>query len=194
MPELEAAGRRWSVAPASNLLDALNAGGCRVPFSCRAGSCHACLVRVTAGEPADARPDALDAERREQGWRLACQCLVVQDLAVELFDPQRDGIPARVAACDWLGVRCCACAWNHNDRCATAPASTCCCGRGGRGPALLAGQPAGETPWLEFHIDCRAPGAFCNAARALVPGMRCAWASCAAARCTTTRPGMPGRC
>ncbi|MDV3444064.1 2Fe-2S iron-sulfur cluster-binding protein, partial [Pseudomonas otitidis] len=37
----------------------------------RAGSCHACLVRVTAGEPADARPEALDAERREQGWRLA---------------------------------------------------------------------------------------------------------------------------
>ncbi|EPN45970.1 hypothetical protein A244_24659, partial [Pseudomonas syringae pv. actinidiae ICMP 18807] len=30
---------------AGNLLDALNHAGVPVPYSCRAGSCHACLVR-----------------------------------------------------------------------------------------------------------------------------------------------------
>lgn len=171
MPELEAAGRRWSVAPASNLLDALNAGGCRVPFSCRAGSCHACLVRVTAGEPADARPEVLDAERREQGWRLACQCLVVQDLAVELFDPQRDGIPARVAACDWLGGEVLRLRLEPQRplRYSAGQHLLLWTGEGVARPYSLASLP-GETPWLEFHIDCRAPGAFCDAARALVPG------------------------
>ncbi|MDI9738557.1 2Fe-2S iron-sulfur cluster-binding protein, partial [Stutzerimonas stutzeri] len=51
MPELCCAGRRWQVAAASNLLDALIQGGVPVPSGCRAGSCHACLVRCLEGEP-----------------------------------------------------------------------------------------------------------------------------------------------
>ena len=54
-PLLEAAGQSWPVARGSNLLDALNAAGLRVPYSCRSGSCHACLVRCMRGEPLDAR-------------------------------------------------------------------------------------------------------------------------------------------
>ena len=61
MPELNVAGQRLQVAPASNLLDALLAAGIAVPNSCRAGSCHACLVRCLQGEPEDAQPDALSA-------------------------------------------------------------------------------------------------------------------------------------
>lgn len=87
MPELKAAGQSWSVPVASNLLDALNGAGLRVPYSCRSGSCHACLVRCVRGEPLDERPEALSEVRREQGWRLACQCQVLDDLEVQLFDP-----------------------------------------------------------------------------------------------------------
>ena len=78
MPELRAADRCLEVAPASNLLDSLLAAGIAVPYSCRAGSCHACLVRCVAGELLDGKPEALDDARREQGWRLACQCRVVE--------------------------------------------------------------------------------------------------------------------
>ena len=102
MPELRVGDRQWSVAAGSNLLDALNQNGVSVPYSCRAGSCHACLVQCTQGLPNDSRPDALSAEQRQQGWRLACQCQVVEDLQVHAFDPQQDGQPAEVAAVDWL--------------------------------------------------------------------------------------------
>ena len=54
MPELRAGGRHWEVATGSNLLDALRAEGIAIPYSCRAGSCHACLVRCTQGEVLDA--------------------------------------------------------------------------------------------------------------------------------------------
>ena len=94
MPELRAAERCLEVAPASNLLDSLLAAGIAVPYSCRAGSCHACLVRCVRGELLDAKPEALDEARREQGWRLACQCRVVDDVQVEVFDPLRDAVPA----------------------------------------------------------------------------------------------------
>ncbi len=67
MPQLHVGERSWSVASASNLLDALNHAGVPVPYSCRAGSCHACLVRCVKGEPEDALPDALPAEKRQQG-------------------------------------------------------------------------------------------------------------------------------
>jgi Ferredoxin len=94
-----AAGR----ANGSNLLDALNEAGLNVPYSCRAGSCHACLVHCLGGQPLDAMPEALAQDKHAQGWRLACQCRVVEDLRVALFDPQQDGVPAQVCALDWFG-------------------------------------------------------------------------------------------
>lgn len=171
MPELEVAGKRWTVAPASNLLDALNAGGCNVPYSCRAGSCHACLVRCLSGEPADAKPDALDSFQRAEGWRLSCQCLVVQDLEVEVFDPARDGLEAEVTGIDWLApdvlrlrlvpqrpLRYRAgqhlLLWNDE---------------GVARPYSLASLP-GVDDYLEFHLDCRNPGLFSDRARRLVMG------------------------
>ena len=61
MPELRAGDRQWTVAPGTNLLDALNRNGVPVPYSCRAGSCHACLVQCTPGLPEDGRPESLSA-------------------------------------------------------------------------------------------------------------------------------------
>ncbi|WP_028695225.1 iron-sulfur-binding ferredoxin reductase [Pseudomonas cremoricolorata] len=166
MPELRVGARHWSVAADSNLLDALLAAGIAVPHSCRAGSCHACLVRCLHGQPADARPEALDAAQRAEGWRLACQCRVLDDLHVAPFDPRNDGLPSEVVEVHWLGevlrVRLLparplryqpgqhAVLWLH----------------GVARPYSLASLP-GEDRYLEFHIDCRRQGAFSERARQL---------------------------
>jgi NAD(P)H-flavin reductase/ferredoxin len=170
MPDLSVGEQHWPVAAGSNLLDALNAQGMNVPYSCRAGSCHACLVRCVAGEPVDANPEALAASQRQQGWRLACQCRVAGDLQVALFDPRRDGLDAELVNCDWLspGVL----------RIRLKPE---------RGLRYHAGQHlllysdaiarpysiaslAQQEDFLEFHIDCRQPGAFADRARAFTVG------------------------
>lgn len=169
MPELHVGERHWSVAAGSNLLDALTQAGVAVPYSCRAGSCHACLVRCQ-GALQDNRPDALSAEQYLDGWRLACQCQVTGDLQVEAFDPQRDGLPAQVLSADWLtpavlrlrlqparGLRYRA--GQHLVLWAGAVAR----------PYSLASLPQ-EDPFLEFHLDCRLPGEFCDAARQLKAG------------------------
>jgi NAD(P)H-flavin reductase/ferredoxin len=171
MPELRVAERCLQVAPARNLLDALLDGGVAVPYSCRAGSCHACLVRCVRGEPLDDKPEALDQASREQGWRLACQCRIVDDLAVEVFDPLRDGRPARIAACDWLSptvlrLRLVA---QQPLRYRAGQHLVLWTESGIARPYSLASLPA-EDPWLEFHLDCRLSGAFSDAARHLVPG------------------------
>jgi NAD(P)H-flavin reductase/ferredoxin len=167
MPELRVGDRQWSVTAGSNLLDALNQNGVAVPYSCRAGSCHACLVQCTQGLPADNRPDALSAEQRQQGWRLACQCQVVEDLQVHTFDPVADGQPAEVAAVDWLSADVLRLRLTPQRplRYSAGQHLVLWAGQVAR-PYSLASLPQ-EERFLEFHLDCREPGAFSDAARQL---------------------------
>lgn len=169
MPELCVGEHRWTVPAASNLLDALNDAGCAVPYSCRAGSCHACLVRCLEGQPDDAKPEALAMDKREQGWRLACQCSVSGDLRVALFNPQRDGLPASVRELAWFGdVLRLRLQPERPLRYLAGQHLVLWCGDVAR-PYSLASQP-GEEDFLEFHIDCSRPGAFSDRARQLQVG------------------------
>ena len=170
MPELTVAGRHWTVAAGSNLLDALNQSGVAVPYSCRAGSCHACLVQCVDGDVRDSRPDALSPTQRDQGWRLACQCQVVQDVQIHAFDPQRDGQSARVAAVDWLGpdVLRIRITPERALRYQAGQHMVLWLGDIAR-PYSLASLP-GEDRFLEFHLDCRQPGQFVDAVRSMTAG------------------------
>lgn len=171
MPELRVGDRQWSVAPAVNLLDALNDAGLSVPYSCRAGSCHACMVRCVSGNPLDAAPDALDADKHRKGWRLSCQCQVVSDLTVEIFDPLRDGLPATVVGADWLSASVLRLRLNPERplRYRVGQHLVLWTETGVARPYSLANMP-GSDSFLEFHIDCQRPGAFADVARALQPG------------------------
>ncbi len=166
MPELHVGERHWSVATGSNLLDALNQAGVAVPYSCRAGSCHACLVRCQ-GEVQDRQPDALSPQQRQHGWRLACQCQVVGDLQVEAFDPVRDGVAAQVVGADWLtaSVLRLRLQPQRGLRYSAGQHLVLWAGQVAR-PYSLASLPQ-EDPYLEFHLDCRLPGEFSDAARQL---------------------------
>lgn len=168
MPELRVGERQWSVAAGSNLLDALNEGGVAVPYSCRAGSCHACLVHCVEGLPSDNRPDALSDEQRRRGWRLACQCRVIENLQVETFDPVRDGMSSEVVGVDWLSATVLrlrlkperALRYRAGQHLVLWTANAVA------RPYSLASLPE-EDRFLEFHLDCRQPGQFSDAARQL---------------------------
>ncbi|MGG2396631.1 iron-sulfur-binding ferredoxin reductase [Pseudomonas sp. SH1-B] len=171
MPELRVGDRQLQVASQSNLLDALLSGGVAVPHSCRAGSCHACMVRCLSGEPLDRQPEALALDKRAEGWRLACQCQVVENLEVEPFDPQRDGLAAKVVSLDWLSPNVLRLRLQAARplRYRSGQHMVLWTEQGTARPYSLASLP-GEDDWLEFHIDCRKPGAFCDAARRLQVG------------------------
>ncbi|WP_339470100.1 MULTISPECIES: iron-sulfur-binding ferredoxin reductase [unclassified Pseudomonas] len=169
MPELYVGERHWSVSTGSNLLDALNQAGVAVPYSCRAGSCHACLVRCQ-GDVEDKQPEALSPAQRQDGWRLACQCQVSGDVRVEAFDPTREGLPAQVVGADWL---------NPSVLRLRLQSERGLRYRAGQHLVLWAGQVARpyslaslpqEDPFLEFHLDCCHPGEFSDLARQLQIG------------------------
>ena len=171
MPEITVGAVRVTVEAASNLLDGLLNAGIAVPNSCRAGSCHACLIRCLKGEPLDAQPDALSAAQRAQGWRLACQCQVQDDLTLQLFDPVVDGIAASIVSCDWLSstVLRLRLLPERRLRYQAGQHVVLWTPDGLARPYSLASL-ADADEYLEFHLDCRQVGAFSTAARAFAAG------------------------
>jgi 3-ketosteroid 9alpha-monooxygenase subunit B len=59
--------------PKTTLLEHLESKGVKAPFSCRAGECSACAIRLLEGEVRMDNNDVLDAEDLDEGIRLGCQ-------------------------------------------------------------------------------------------------------------------------
>jgi uncharacterized 2Fe-2S/4Fe-4S cluster protein (DUF4445 family) len=84
---VEPDGNSIQVARGDALLDAVARAGVIVEAPCGGrGNCGKCLVRIIEGEaPASERcAEALSPERLAEGWRLACQIRVENDLVVEV--------------------------------------------------------------------------------------------------------------
>lgn len=72
--------RQFSMAKdADTILDAANAAGFDLPFSCRAGVCSTCRTKVTRGEVQMSEQYALEDWELEAGYVLACSSKPVTD-------------------------------------------------------------------------------------------------------------------
>ena len=65
--------------PGQKLLEFLESKGVRAPYSCRAGECSACAIRLLDGEVRMLHNDVLDDEDLADGIRLGCQSVPVTD-------------------------------------------------------------------------------------------------------------------
>ncbi len=73
--------RMLAVRPGETLLEALERHGYRPDFSCRAGACGTCRLRLLAGRVSQAG-DALSARERAQGYVLSCVAQPVGDVTL----------------------------------------------------------------------------------------------------------------
>jgi 3-ketosteroid 9alpha-monooxygenase subunit B len=74
--EVELDGEKLSYddwAPAMTMLEFLESKGVKAPFSCRAGECSACAIRLVEGEVRMDNNDVLEREDLDEGIRLGCQ-------------------------------------------------------------------------------------------------------------------------
>lgn len=102
MPRVCCDGRELELSADDNLLDALLAAGVTVASSCRAGACQQCLVQATSGTPPiDAQAGLKDAQRL-QGYFLACQARLSEDLTISLSGARGLDVPARVVSSEAL--------------------------------------------------------------------------------------------
>jgi ferredoxin-NADP reductase/predicted pyridoxine 5'-phosphate oxidase superfamily flavin-nucleotide-binding protein len=71
--ELRRSGKQIEVAANQTVLDAMLEAGVQAPFSCQAGNCKSCVVKVLDGEP-EHRDSALSAAERND-YQLFCPCV-----------------------------------------------------------------------------------------------------------------------
>lgn len=96
------AAQRIPARHGDNLLDTLLQAGQKVPWSCRSGHCQSCLVQAEPGEVPSQANSSLDPEQQRNGWLLACQCRIQQDMHIHLHDPATDGLRARISHLELL--------------------------------------------------------------------------------------------
>lgn len=95
--ELTYEGAVYAVQAAETALDALLRGGANVPFSCRKGSCHTCLMRAIDGAPPLASQRGLSPELVDTGHFLPCLAVPTEALTLGAADRSVLFVPARVA-------------------------------------------------------------------------------------------------
>jgi NAD(P)H-flavin reductase/ferredoxin len=82
MPEVNFEGRVYRLAENETVLDALLRQGVPAAHSCKAGACHACLLRASSGTIPAVAQAGLKESWRSQGYFLPCVCRPETDLTV----------------------------------------------------------------------------------------------------------------
>lgn len=87
----------------TTVLDALLEAGADIPFGCRAGACHACMLQVVEGSVPDQAKAGLKAAQKEQDYFLSCQCKATSDLVIKNPLDAYHSCDATVASVEELG-------------------------------------------------------------------------------------------
>ncbi len=75
MIEIQFGAHILNCASGETALDALLRHHVPVPWSCKAGLCHSCMIQATDGSIPNAAQQGLTQEQKDDGYLLACQCL-----------------------------------------------------------------------------------------------------------------------
>jgi CDP-4-dehydro-6-deoxyglucose reductase len=81
---LTVSGRAFELGPGESVLDGMARHGIGLPSACRAGVCHACLVRALRGDPGPPSQASLKSTWQADGYFLACLARPASDLTVAL--------------------------------------------------------------------------------------------------------------
>lgn len=88
--------KTYTLPLGKSLLEALLAQNCRIPWSCRAGLCHSCLMQTTEGSAPTEACQGLSDDQVENGFFLACQCYPTSDITARLPERHLQPQPALI--------------------------------------------------------------------------------------------------
>jgi CDP-4-dehydro-6-deoxyglucose reductase, E3 len=75
-------GHGYDLRTGESVLERLARHGVELPSTCRAGTCHSCLLRAERGDPGEAGRGGLKPTLRACGYFLACLARPVTDLTI----------------------------------------------------------------------------------------------------------------
>ncbi|MFP4611564.1 MAG: 2Fe-2S iron-sulfur cluster-binding protein, partial [Thiohalophilus sp.] len=98
MPTITYAGQAYHCRESETVLDALMRQGVTLPFSCRSGICHVCMMRYTAGDVNERAQAGIKPRLQQLGYFLPCRCRPQSDLAIA--PPNPDDLYTRALVAD----------------------------------------------------------------------------------------------
>ncbi|MBL9022716.1 MAG: 2Fe-2S iron-sulfur cluster binding domain-containing protein [Myxococcales bacterium] len=107
MPTLTFEGAAYSVEEGQSILDSLIRGGANVPFSCRKGSCHTCMLQCESGDLARDPKRDVDASLAAHGMFLPCTTRPADDVTVRRPDLSVLSVPLMLSQKRWLSPTIC---------------------------------------------------------------------------------------
>ncbi|MCP3687617.1 MAG: 2Fe-2S iron-sulfur cluster binding domain-containing protein [Gammaproteobacteria bacterium] len=87
MPSITFNSRHYHCRENETLLEVFLRNGVNVPFSCKNGICHACLLRCTNTQPPEAAQKGIKQSLAGKNYLLSCKCKPEQDMEVALPRP-----------------------------------------------------------------------------------------------------------
>ncbi|MES1183520.1 MAG: FAD-binding oxidoreductase [Myxococcales bacterium] len=102
MPRLLCDGRSLELTSDQSVLDALSGAGFEVSSSCRVGACQSCLVQAIGGAPPARAQVGVKDSLRAQGFFLACQATLTEDLEISLAGASALEVPANIVGVNLL--------------------------------------------------------------------------------------------
>ncbi len=88
--------QKIDTAPEETVLDTLLRKNIRIPWSCRAGLCHSCIMQATSGTIPPAAQLGLTPDQKKQNMLLACQCIPKTPMTLQLLRREHQPIQAIV--------------------------------------------------------------------------------------------------
>lgn len=88
MAELKFLDSLYAVDGYDTVLNTLLKNGHAVPYACRGGHCRACLMKATAGQPMPFSQLGLARALIDEGYFLACRCMIYADMEVSIPDQE----------------------------------------------------------------------------------------------------------
>ncbi len=82
MYTIEYQGQDYKCRSDETILEAMLRHGVKFPFSCRKGSCHACIHIAEKGRLSEEAQKGLDSQKKDEGCFLPCLCRPVDDMVI----------------------------------------------------------------------------------------------------------------
>ncbi len=98
MPIISYEGKTYQCRESETMLDALMRQGASLPFSCRHGICHVCLMRRVSGNLDGDSQAGIKDSLRELGYFLPCRCHPQEDM--EIAAPRTDDLFTQAVVAD----------------------------------------------------------------------------------------------
>lgn len=84
MPSITYQNSVVNIEEPQTVLEGLEAAGHAIPFSCRAGICHSCMMQADEQPPVTSQ-QGLSDNQKAQHFFLACSCIPKNDMAISLI-------------------------------------------------------------------------------------------------------------